>query len=325
MSEPTRIEQVLAALHIVIEDTRGRRGWARCPWHKDNTPTNFFVRLSGEYAGSSHCFSCKNGGSLADLVMHVRSCEFKEAKKFIQSLGKDYEPPKARVRVIRQPAKMGRMLFRLPTDIYFEPLKKWVSGARKYASGRCQITPEEVDLFGLGYAVDGQLASRIVLPWRGADGYVGGYSARTFAGEEPKYKTPHEDDFPDNGVMFGEHLWSTARELLVVTEGALNALAVRRALPEYRIDVGAMGGSEIFQAQAIKMSTFANTIVMTDSDPAGDKAAPALISMIGRYSDCYRVRLPDEKDALDVGKDFLRKKLVPLLEKLSVTRAPSAS
>lgn len=338
----SRVEIVLAALHLKIEGTRGRRGWAHCPYHRDKTPTNFFIRLSGERAGQSHCFSCKNGGSLTDLVMHMRSCDYATARAFIENLGRGYEPPKARARVVARPPVLGRTRFKLPADIYFdEKLKGWVSGARDYAIRRCKLTEEEVQRFGIGYAVDGILGGRIVLPWRGAKGIVGGYSARTFVDEEPKYKTPHESDNPDNGIMFGEHTWSMLRETLVVTEGALNAMAVRRALMHYfEFDVAAMGGSEIFPAQVIKMTTFKRVVVMTDSDPAGDKAAPALVGMLGRYTKTLRTsppgakphrkpgewgRFPDNKDALDVGPDYLRDLLTPIFTSFGVTRIRSTS
>lgn len=337
----SRVEIVLAALHIKVERVRGRRGWARCPYHRDDTPTNFFIRLSGERAGQTHCFSCKNGGTLADLVMHVRSCDYATARSFIENLGKGYEPPRARARVVARPPSLGRTRFKLPTDIYFEPMNQWVSGARKYATNRCKITPEEVTKYGIGYAVDGILAGRIVIPWRGAKDIVGGYSARTFVDEEPKYKTPHESDNPDNSIMFGEHTWSMKRETLVVTEGALNAMAVFRALSRrFEFDIAAMGGSEIFPAQVIKMATFKRVIVMTDSDPAGDKCAPTLIGMLGRYTKTLRTspprkkpckkpgewgRFPDTKDALDMGPEYLCKLLVSVFADFGVTRVFSAS
>lgn len=128
-----------------------------------------------------------------------------------------------------------------------------------------------------------------------------------------------------------------------MTEGALNGMAVARGLDDFVFDVGAMGGSELFPAQVIKMSTYKLVIIMTDSDPAGDKAAPALAGMLGRYSrvikPCPPVapgkkreqrsdewgRLPDKKDALDVGRDYLRNILVPVFTSLGVTRVRSTS
>lgn len=321
----TRTEIVLAALRIKIERVKGRRAWALCPFHNDRSATNFFVRISGERVGQSHCFSCKKGGTLAELVMHVRSCDFNEAKKFIDDLGKGYKAPKARVTVVRRPPQLGRMKFKMPAEVYFEPLDQWVSGARRYATGRCKITDEEVYRFGIGYAVEGRLGGRIILPWRSSRGIPMGYSARTFVDEEPKYLTPNEEEHADHATMFGEHTWSTKRESLVVTEGALNALMVRKAVGDYETDIAALGGSEINPLQVIKLATFKRVVILTDSDPAGDTAATQLATMLNRYTDTLRLRLPDKKDALDVGRDHLRTVLVPVLQELGVTLAYSTS
>lgn len=330
-----RIEVVLEALHIKIASRRGRRAWALCPMHADKNPTSFFVRLEGPRAGQAFCFSCKKGTTLNALVMHVRGCDYDTAKAFIDLLGKGYEPPKASVRFVERPPTLGRIRFKMPKEIRFKPVDEWVSGARKYALGRCQLTPDDIVQFKIGYAVDGRLAHRIILPWLRSDGSPAGYSARTFVNDEPKYQTPDSTENADRSVMFGEHLWEDRRRI-VVTEGALNALAVRRA---FLVPVGALGGSEIEPMQVIKLATFKQVILLTDSDEAGDKAAKNLESMLGRHTETVRIRLPEKKcpickgtgrdldmrcakcrgtgviaqDALDVGIDYLREVLNSVL------------
>lgn len=321
----TRVARVLDALKLHVEDVRGRRAWIRCVFHQDKTATNFFVRLEGSYAGTFHCFSCKVKGNLIDLTKQVKNYDYENAKKFVETLGKNAEPEKRRVTIAEPPPKLTRSVFKIPKDIYFEPMEEWVSGARRYAQNRCKITPEEVTLFRIGYAVDGRLAGRIVLPWIDERGVFGGYSARTWCDEEPKYKTPHEDDLPDATIMFGEHTWSHEKKFIVVTEGALNVMAIRRALAEYRFDIAAMGGSDVestlFPQRVTKLALFKNVIVMTDSDSAGDNAAMALRRTLRRYVHIERPRLPDDKDALDVGVENVRQLLQPLFASLGVDRA----
>jgi DNA primase len=311
----TRVERVLEALHVKIGARRGRRVWAYCPFHDDEQPKSFFVRIEGDRAGQNHCFSCKKGGSLRQLVMHVRGCDEETAREFIRLLGHGFEPPKAHAYVAEPPAKLGRTRFTLPREIIFEPLTSWVTLARRYATDRCKITAEEVTLYGLGYAVDGRLGGRIVIPWRGLAGVVGGYSARTFCDAEPKYQTPDMDDNADRAIMFGEHLWPEVRarktSTLVVTEGALNAMAVRRAVDGAH--VCAIGGSEIDPLQMIKIATFARVVLLTDPDLAGDVAAASIASTLGRHAECTRVRLPPKKDALDVGPVHLRDRLLRII------------
>lgn len=315
----TRIEAVLQALRLEVRRRRGKRVWLLCPWHEDHAPTNFYVITSGRTAGLHFCFSCHKGGSLADLVMRVRGCDYESAKAFIALLGKGYEPPKAKVRVVSRPVHIGRFRFQMPDEILYEPLDQWVTSARNEANRR-RLTQAEIDKFKIGYAVDGRLAGRIVLPWLDKNGIPAGYSARTFVDDEPKYLTPHESENADLGVMFGEHLWDR-KDLVVVTEGAFNAIAVLRAVDN--VDVAALGGSKLNTTQVIKFGTFKRMIVLTDPDPAGDDAAFQLRLFLGKNLPMVRLDLPEGKDAMDVKTSYLRGRLLQAIE--DVTKLQSVS
>jgi DNA primase len=314
----SRVDLVLAALRIEVAKRRGTRAWTLCPFHNDTTPTSFFVRTSGRRTGQSHCFSCGGGGSLVDLVMRVRNVAREDAVTFLEKLGKDYEPPRFRARVVEREPQLGRARFKMPREVIFEPLEDWVTPARDYAINRCRLTADEVELFQIGYAVDGlKLASRIVLPWLGPGLVVGGYSARTYVDAEPKYVTPSEAEKPERATMFGEHLWPSAgRErvggVIAVTEGALNALSVRRATG---LPVAAIGGSEVDGMQVAKLATFARVLVLTDPDAAGEKAALAMARMLSRYIDVRRVAIPSGKDALDIERESGLEELRRLVER----------
>lgn len=323
----SRVEKVLDALFLDVKRKRSRRLWLLCPFHDDHSPTNFFVRIGGKREGQNHCFSCKRGGTLTDLVMWVRSCDFEAARAFIELLGKGYEPPRARVRVVSRAAKPSRVRFRMPREVMFEPIEEWVTPARDYAKKERHLTAEEVDRFGLGYAVDGRLSGRIVIPWRGKGGVPHGYSARSFTNEEPKYLTPHESENADLGTMFGEHTWPVLheRKAVVVVEGAFNGLAVSRALYDYRVDIAALGGSDANPIHAIKLTTFPTVLFLTDPDPPGDKVAASLRDMIGRYTQSNRIRLPEGTDADTIPRDVLRRRLVEVLETFGVAPVPFAS
>lgn len=300
----TRVELVLAYLQMKVSEKRGTRAWTLCPFHQKPTDPNswataFFIRLRGTRAGQYHCFTCKNGGGLLELVMHVRGVDVKAAEAAIKLATESYEPPKVRVRFVERSPALGRTRFRMPKEVVYDALEDWPSLARKYVLPR-GVTQEEVDIYGLGYAVHGRLAGRFVIPWLDGRRNVAGYSARTFIGKDPKYLTPHPSENPDLGVMVGEHLWPETRNrrIIIVTEGALNGFAIRRVFPE--ISFGALGGSEINPIHVVKLGTFPRVILVTDPDAAGDKAADALRGMLGRYSALERVRLPSGKDAMDV-------------------------
>lgn len=301
----TRIETILLALQIPIMKRRSRRAWSLCPFHEDKQPDHFFVRLDGERVGNYHCFSCKVGGSLIDLVMHVRRIDFKGAKAFIAAAGKGYEAPRAKVRVLAQPPELARVRFVLPREIEIAPLAKWPTLARRYAVER-GLTEAEVELFGLGYALSSRLGGRIVFPVRvPPNDRAVGYSARTFVNDEPKYKTPHEDENADKDAIFGEHLWpknEAERHIVAVTEGAVDALAVRRATGFH---IGSLSGSDVLPGHMLKLMTFDVIVVLTDRDAPGEKAAKGIASACSRYSRCVRPILPDDKDAASMPRPEL--------------------
>lgn len=294
----TNIEVVLRALNLKLGRPRGSRAWALCPFHETDVYTAFFVRISGEHAGTFHCYSCKASGSLSKLVMHVQSCDYKTAKEFIRRAGKGFEAPRARVRVLARPPALMRARFELPREcIVDRPLKDWLGPAEEYARSR-GITDDEVERYGLGYAVDGRLAGRLIFPVRVAPrARAVGYSARTWAGEEPKYKTPDEREEADLDAIFGEHLWPVdlrERKLIAITEGAVDALAVGRATG---LLVGSMSGSDVRPGHVIKLATFEIVVVLTDPDAPGEKAAQGYASSLGRHVRVVRPLLPEGNDA----------------------------
>jgi DNA primase len=298
----TRAERVLTALRIEHE-TKGHRAWARCPFHDDNDPS-WTIQINGSRAGLHHCFSCKRGGDLVDLVRHVQTLSRREAEDWLEDLGKKYDPPKVAARVVERDARLGRKRFRLPLEVVIEPFERWPSAARRYAERR-GITAAQVDLFGLGYAVDARLAGRLVFPARsGFTARPESYSARSFVDEEPRYLTPHERENADPGAIFGEHLWPAPghRSVLILTEGSIDALAVVRVT---LLPVGALGGSEFAGPQAMRVATFPAVIVLTDPDEAGDKAALKIRAALGRHVQVVRARLPEGMDAAKMDPDEL--------------------
>lgn len=312
MLRETRATKVLDALRIRYV-VKGRRAWARCPYHEDADPS-WFVDV---FKTGHHCFSCKAGGTLAELVVHVRGCSLKEAIEFVSAQGKGFEPPRARVRFVERPARPQAHRFRLPREVYVEPFEKWPTPMRRYAERR-HLDAEQAWRFRVGYAVDGRLEGRIVLPVLDLAGRVLGYSARDVTdASEQRYLTPHEKDGANLDGLFGEHLWPKGieadgrrSEVVVVAEGALNALAVDRALGG-AIPVASIGGSDARPGHAAKLAAFRRVILLTDPDDAGDRVANDLGRMLLRYCDVVRPRLPEDQDADTLPRSDLRAFLLP--------------
>lgn len=320
----SRVERIIGRLGIVPDRKRGRRLWALCPFHRDRHAENWFIRHIGRRRGQHHCFSCKAGGSLLDLVMHVRRCSETKAQAWLDDFEDDAPPPPAnRVRMnIRSPLASG---FEVPPECIEEPFDEWVTPARDYARSR-GITRAQVKRWRIGYAVFGKRGGRLMFIARDQDGVPGTYSARTFIGAEKRYLTPSEYENADLDVMFGEEHWPAAledRRLVVLVEGAINGLAVERALALAKIDghFAVIGGSHLRPAHAMKLATFARVILLTDPDAAGDDVSEAYVSALARHVHVDRVRLPSKQDA----QSLPRKALAELLwHSFTSTTAPSS-
>jgi DNA primase len=325
---PARVESVLELLGLRVASRHHQRAWLTCPWcAKPNEPpskaTKFFVRLRGavknrrgemvDAAGFYHCFRCHRGGTLVDLVSRLRRVNFLQAARIVHGI-EDAPPEKVAIRLVEPTQGVRRARYKLPPGIAFEPLEAWVSGARDFVVERYRLTAREVIDFRIGYAVDGRLAGRVVVPWLDARGRPAGYSARTFVDDPKRYDTPPEADGADQSVMVGEHLWPPMHErkrfTIAVTEGAFNAIAVRRAilplLGGRDFPVAALGDSAPAALQVAKLSAFETVVVVTDPDAPGDKAAAALESMLGRHVRTIRARPPVGTDAAEMPEEETR-------------------
>lgn len=313
MTEPTRAERVCKRLGIEIEEVRGERAWAKCPFHEDAKPS-WMIRVGVRRHAQFYCFSCKNPpkgeGTIAHLVMHVRGCTYEQAREWLAAdADEDAIPDEDPALAVSIEMVGSPRMFRLPLEMIRDPLPEWVTPARRYAERR-GITPAQVSRWGIGYAVDGRLAGRIVLPVFTRDRACS-YMARDFTGDPsaPRYFYPDgRRELPDLDGVFGEHLWPAPafRETIVITEGALNALAVERAY-NFDIAVGALGGSDLRPMHAFKISSFKRAIVLTDPDDAGDKVATKLAQALARHApNSVRVRLPEGMDANDMRPEDLR-------------------
>lgn len=303
------LDQVLKALGIESE-RKGKEYVACCPFHQDKTPS-WGIAWTGRRKGLHHCWSCGVSGDLVGLVVH--GLELKgddardKAKEWLRKRGHEDEKPPNVTEVRLVVPSFKRDPFVVPSEVLFAPLDAWPTPARRYAEKR-HLTPGQVERWGIGYAVDGKLGGRLVLVVRDEEGVPVNYMARSFAKQEKRYLFPNTAERPRLDVLFGEEWWPTRRERtkIIVTEGALNALAAERCLgPGFAI--GALGASSrtgskgtlpspAWLAQLAQLSTFPGVYVLTDPDKAGDAAAARIESGLARRCRVVRVRLPEGTD-----------------------------
>lgn len=261
-----------------IEAVRhGREWWACCPVHEEADPSWQIRDDPGALKhGYQRCFGCGFGGGPFALVMRVLGCEPTEARDFLA--GHEVERVSIEVRV---EARKARKDFALPDEVEMaRPFSEWPSAARAYLEGR-KFGAEDMARFGAGYAVDGKLAGRIVLPVLDYRGRITSYAARSFLGDEKRYLEPAAATGADRSAVLGEHLWPPPeeREELVVVEGPFDAIAADAA----GFFVGAVRGSSVSTDQALSLATWKRVVIATDPDGAGDAAAEEIAGVLVRH------------------------------------------
>jgi len=288
---------VLQRLGIEGLKRSGKEWLGLCPNpnHADRTPSWHIRDEPGHPKHGLHnCWSCGHSGNLTKLVMDLRGLKFRDAEAWLaENAPLTMDAVRTELRYHRVTTTPSEMLL---TGVDFGPMEKWVTPAREYARSR-GITDGQVLRWGVGVSVSGRLGGRIVFPKRASSGRLGGFSARSFVGEEPRYLEAKPNDGADPNLFFGEEHWEGATTCLV-TEGVINALAAERAWPEAA--VVALTGSNIRPMVLAKLAHFETIVLLTDPDAAGNRAAGELTDALGRHCDIKRVELPEGTDAAEL-------------------------
>lgn len=289
------VERVLERLGVEARKL-GRRWWSeRCPnpehgeQNERHRYKNWFIRADGApRAGQHHCFSCKFGGRLVDLVAAVRGCDEDEARAWLSDV--EEAPAPAPVVSVRYAPLGARRRFELPGGVELGPLPSWNSVARDYALSR-GLTAGQVERWGVGWALEGRLEGRVVFPIVDHAGRLCNYAARTFTGHETRYLAADEREGPDLAAMLGERFWPSAAEralaTVVVFEGALSGMAidriVQRDLKPQNVYLAGLQGSDVSNPRRIaRLASFGRVVSAADPDAAGDRASDDLASALRR-------------------------------------------
>jgi hypothetical protein len=307
--DPLAVDVPKLLAELGVEATHDGDTWlATCPGgrHADRRPSWRIKDVPGqEKHGVHYCHSCKWGGTAIDLVVRIYGFSGPgEAVSWIEQNAMGAGQRVERLIVNVQPAVAPR--FRLPATVLVLPLASWAPTPRRYLVEQRGFDERDVEQWGLGYAVEGRLQGRIVFPARDERGRIGNYTARTFVGAMVRYLSASEEEGPDHSCMFGEHLWPdrAARrgQTVVATEGALNAMAARRATG---LPVAALSGSKVNLGQILKLAQFGRVLALTDPDLAGEAAADRMRAALIRHVEFGRVELPKGSDPATVAPSYL--------------------
>jgi len=278
---------------------RGQELWARCPYpgHEgDGTPSWSIVDSPGDDRhGLHHCFGCAAGGGALDLVLELVGLSgYAAAAAWVRERGLDVDDEQSlEVELrLRRPRRMADGM-PVPRCVWFGDLAAWPTPARRYAAER-GLTAAQIERWGIGYAVDGELAGRVWVPTRDRAGVLRDWTARSYCGEEPRYRNAGGGGL--RSAVFGERWWPDVRARaeaeLVLCEGAFDALACERAGARY---VGALSGVARYDRWTMPaIAGWQSVVVAVDPDDAGDRVAE-MIDMLGRIPgerNIHKVDLP---------------------------------
>jgi len=269
---------------------------AKCPFHKDDTPS---MTVSAE-KGLWHCFGCGEGGDVIAFVMKIERLSFLEAiRRLGEEVGLTFETVEDEGRDELR-AVMADVANAFVRNLRSDDGKK----ARDYLLDRgypesCWMT------YGLGYALPGwdnikrafagrgedtllklgllvqgergtydRFRDRTIFPILDLSGRPVGFGGRAFEGD-PKYLNSPQTPLFDKGRLVYGISWARERmsqtRIAVLVEGYTDVLSLHQA--DIQNAVGSMGTS-LTQGQAELLKRFVDEVVIAyDQDAAGSAAS----------------------------------------------------
>lgn len=296
------VEQVLRRLGIEAKK-RGKEWIALCPnkEHEDRSPS-WRIRDEPNSArhGYHHCWPCGFKGGILALIQHVKGLDdFDAAKEWLGDEAVDAEPVTGVEVKIRPP----KLRYQLPAEVCLDPIEEWPSVARDYFLKDRGLEAWQVERWGIGYAVEGRLRGRIIIVSRDRLGRPVRYTARSFTGDAKRYLEPEPYEGANPNAMFGEQHWPSLdnRDLLFVTEGGINGLALEAELEG--IHFSATAGSSMRALYGLKFASWKRLCVMTDPDKAGDMLSKDMLESLSRHTEVNRLRMPEGFDPAKMHKE----------------------
>jgi DNA primase len=281
---------ILAVLsHYGIDGLR-RSGKAhlrgRCPLHAGEGRDTFHVDTAEQIF---HCFSCRAGGSVLDLVAAMEDCGLPEAAQRLSGWQDTPPPSDVDPRLPSQPKRtvtkkinsVPRLGFRL----------RGINARHPYLTAR-GIQEATALEFGVGYYCGpGLMQHRLVIPIEDDGGQLVGYCGRSLDGAPPRYKFPPR--FPKSQLLFNLHRAAgTGQSNVIVVEGFFDCLKVYQA--GFR-SVTALMGSSLYEEQCrLLAARFGHITLMLDGDVTGRRASSVMAPVLSRHASVNVIDLPKD-------------------------------
>lgn len=311
---------------------RGQNYWGCCPFHGEKTPS--FSVNPGK--NMFYCFGCHEGGDIFKFIMKIDNCGFMDAVKLLAGRYGIPVPERQKTAAEIAREKQNESIYNaneLAARFFQACLLKTAHGkpALAYLAGR-GITPEIIERFGIGYALNNFVAllsslgkrgcgaqllmqaglvaqgqkgyydkfrNRVMIPIRNGRGRIVGFGGRVLDDSTPKYLNTSETPwFNKRWLLFGLDVAAGAIRKsgqAIVVEGYMDAISLHAA---GLANVVASMGTAFSQEQAKLLKRMAAEVIFCyDSDSAGRKASVRAVSIAGEAGLKVRIAgVPEGKD-----------------------------
>jgi DNA primase len=273
----------------------------RCPLHAGEGRETFHVDTVSQVF---HCFSCRTGGSVLDLVMAIEGCGVRQAAEQLSDWRSmpavDVEPcSTVKQTVTKKREAVPPLGFRL----------RGIDSQHPYLNTR-GIRHAIAAEFGVGfYLGPGLMQQRLVIPIEDEAGRLVGYCGRSLDGSEPRYRFPPR--FSKSQLLFNLHRAAATRQShVVVVEGFFDCLKVYQA--GFRSVVALMGSSLYEPQRELLVRHFTHVNLMLDGDAAGRRASSAIAPGLSTRCKVDVVELADGAQPDQLSEQSLHELLAPL-------------
>jgi DNA primase len=316
------VEQLKSAVDIVtvvgdyvrLRKASAYRYTGLCPFHSEKTPS-FSVHASKQFY---HCFGCHAHGDVLKFVMELEGVSFYEALK---SLAERYGiPMPKRSQFADEDSRKRAALFQmheLAQENFSANLRGGIGEAARAYLARRGVTPETIELFGLGYSErsgralvrlfeqqgfaaaqmedsglvgkrqDGsfydKFRNRLMFPIHNEKGKIIAYGGRALAADdEPKYLNSAETPiYKKSYVLYNLHRAKDAvrkEDRSILVEGYMDAIGVTAA--GFGPVVASCGTSLTTQQVQILKRHSQHIVVNFDPDAPGAAAAERSVNLL---------------------------------------------
>ena len=287
----------------------GRNHKACCPFHNEKTPSFVVNPVTQTW----RCFgACAEGGDLFSFAQKMHGWDFKEALNELgQQAGVEIRKQTPEQKSRDEHLDRLRGILTTAAEYYHQYLyHDDAKAVLTYVMEERGFTPETIDTFQIGYAVDGwqnmlnallelgytedeiievglairsekgrvydRFRNRLMIPIRDDRGRVVGFGGRVLNPEDnPKYlNSPQTPVFDKSRLLFGLDTGKKAirdTETVVIVEGYMDAIQAHQA--GYQNVVAQMGTAMTEAQVKLVAPRYAKKIVMAlDADEAGQNA-----------------------------------------------------